>query len=80
MSDDFDRSEFGLHRCHLRVYHGLIFVCLCKDEPPDFDAQYDTFGEMLITFPAVPAAGGLGLALGAGVLALAGAIGIRRRK
>ncbi len=47
MPENFERSDYGLHRCHLRVFHGLIFVCLCKDEPPDFDARYGAFGDML---------------------------------
>jgi Rieske 2Fe-2S family protein len=47
MPDDFDRSTYGLHRCHVRVFHGLIFVCLSKDDPPDFDEQYAAFGSML---------------------------------
>lgn len=47
MPDNFDQSQYGLHRCHIRVFHGLIFVCLGKDDPPDFDAQYSAFGETL---------------------------------
>ena len=47
MPDDFDKKQFGLHRCHVRVFHGLIFVCLSKDAPPDFDAEYGEFGELL---------------------------------
>ncbi len=47
MPDDFDQSQYGLHRCHLRVFHGLIFVCLSKEDPPDFDTTYAEFDEML---------------------------------
>jgi phenylpropionate dioxygenase-like ring-hydroxylating dioxygenase large terminal subunit len=47
MPDGFDRSKFGLHKCHVKVFHGFIFVCLSKDTPPDFDEEYSEFGEML---------------------------------
>ncbi|MDE0756365.1 MAG: aromatic ring-hydroxylating dioxygenase subunit alpha [Woeseiaceae bacterium] len=47
MPDDFDQSQHGLHRCHLRIFHGLIFVCLSKENPPDFDTMYAEFDEML---------------------------------
>ena len=30
MPEDFDKSKHGLHRCHVRVFHGLIFVCLMR--------------------------------------------------
>jgi len=47
MQDDFDRSQFGLHKCHIKVFHGFIFICLSKDTPPDFDEEYSEFSEML---------------------------------
>jgi phenylpropionate dioxygenase-like ring-hydroxylating dioxygenase large terminal subunit len=47
MADDFDRSQFGLHKCHVKVFHGFIFICLSKETPPDFDKEYSEFGEML---------------------------------
>lgn len=37
MSDDFDKSAFSLHRCHVRVLEGLIFISLAE-EPPEFDS------------------------------------------
>jgi phenylpropionate dioxygenase-like ring-hydroxylating dioxygenase large terminal subunit len=47
MPDNFDRSQFGLNPCHVRVFHGFIFVCLSEGSPPDFDQEYSEFGEML---------------------------------
>ncbi len=35
MAEDFDKSPFGLHRAHVRVVEGLIFVSL-GGAPPDF--------------------------------------------
>ena len=43
MPDDFDKAENGLFACHIRVFHGLIFINLSEGEPVDFDA---TFGDM----------------------------------
>jgi phenylpropionate dioxygenase-like ring-hydroxylating dioxygenase large terminal subunit len=43
MPEDFSKQAHGLHRCHVRVFHGLIFINLSDAEPPDFDA---TFGEL----------------------------------
>ena len=37
MPDDFDRAEFPLHRCQVRVVEGLIFICLAESPPP-FDS------------------------------------------
>ncbi len=36
MSEDFDRSQYGLRPCHVRILEGLIFVCLAADDVPDF--------------------------------------------
>jgi len=36
MDDGFCRDEHGLHRCHVRVMEGFIFICLAES-PPDFD-------------------------------------------
>ena len=47
MPEEFDASAYTLHQCHIRLFHGLIFVCLAKGEPPDFEAQYGEFGELL---------------------------------
>jgi phenylpropionate dioxygenase-like ring-hydroxylating dioxygenase large terminal subunit len=35
MTDNFDRSSFGLHPCHVQVAEGLIFISLSQN-PPDF--------------------------------------------
>ena len=43
----FDRSKHNLHKCHVTVFHGLIFVCLAEDQPPDFTGEYAPFDEML---------------------------------
>jgi phenylpropionate dioxygenase-like ring-hydroxylating dioxygenase large terminal subunit len=43
MPDDFSRAQNGLHRCHVRVFHGFIFVNLTDGEPADFDS---TFGDL----------------------------------
>ena len=40
IAPDLDASEFGLHRCQVRVVEGLIFVCL-GDEPPGLDAALE---------------------------------------
>ena len=47
MSADFDKSKFGLHKCHIKVCYGLIFVCLSNDSPPEFDKEYEEFAEVL---------------------------------
>lgn len=47
MPADFDRSEFGLHPCHVKVFHGFIFICLSKNTPPDFEEEYSEFAEIL---------------------------------
>ena len=43
MPDDFDKADNGLFACHIRVFHGLIFLNMSEGEPVDFDT---TFGEM----------------------------------
>jgi phenylpropionate dioxygenase-like ring-hydroxylating dioxygenase large terminal subunit len=40
MPEDFNKAENGLHPCHVRVFHGLIFICMSEDEPEDFDATF----------------------------------------
>ncbi|MBT5434676.1 MAG: aromatic ring-hydroxylating dioxygenase subunit alpha [Alphaproteobacteria bacterium] len=34
MPEDFDKSEFPLHGCQVRVAHGLIFICLAEEGDP----------------------------------------------
>ncbi len=43
MPVDFAKEENGLHRCHVRVFNGFIFINLSEQEPVDFDA---TFGDL----------------------------------
>jgi phenylpropionate dioxygenase-like ring-hydroxylating dioxygenase large terminal subunit len=40
MPADFSKQANGLHRCHVRVFHGLIFINLSDEEPVDFDATF----------------------------------------
>jgi phenylpropionate dioxygenase-like ring-hydroxylating dioxygenase large terminal subunit len=40
MPADFSKQDNGLHRCHVRVFHGLIFINLSAERPPDFDAAF----------------------------------------
>ena len=34
MGEGFERRDYPLHRCGLRVWHGLIFVCLAPEDDP----------------------------------------------
>lgn len=47
MPDDFDKAENGLFACHVRVFHGLIFINLSEGEPDDFDATFGDMGPIL---------------------------------
>jgi phenylpropionate dioxygenase-like ring-hydroxylating dioxygenase large terminal subunit len=47
MPDDFDKAANGLHPCHIRVFHGLIFINLTEGEPDDFDATFGDMGPIL---------------------------------
>ncbi len=40
MPADFSKADHGLHRCHVRVFHGFVFVNLSEHEPVDFDASF----------------------------------------
>jgi phenylpropionate dioxygenase-like ring-hydroxylating dioxygenase large terminal subunit len=40
MPTDFSKRENGLHGCHVRVFHGFIFINLCRGTPVDFDACF----------------------------------------
>jgi phenylpropionate dioxygenase-like ring-hydroxylating dioxygenase large terminal subunit len=40
MPADFSKPDNGLHRCHIRVFHGFIFINLSDQAPPDFDAAF----------------------------------------
>ena len=43
MSDDFDTAEHSLHRCHLKIHHGLIFLNLSPGEEPEFVEEFAEF-------------------------------------
>jgi phenylpropionate dioxygenase-like ring-hydroxylating dioxygenase large terminal subunit len=43
MPADFSKKDNGLQRCHVRVFHGFIFINLSDEAPVDFDA---TFGDL----------------------------------
>lgn len=47
MPDDFDKAENSLFACHVRVFHGLIFINLSEDDPEDFDATFGDMGPIL---------------------------------
>ena len=40
MPADFSKQDNGLHRCHVRVFHGFIFINLSDEEPVDFDTTF----------------------------------------
>ena len=40
MPADFSKKDFGLHRCHIRVFHGLIFINLSDRAPVEFDTTF----------------------------------------
>ncbi len=40
MPEDFSKQNNGLNRCHVRVFHGFIFINLADGEPVDFDASF----------------------------------------
>ena len=47
MPKDFDKAENSLFACHVRVFHGLIFINLSEDAPDDFDATFGDMGPIL---------------------------------
>ena len=47
MPDDFDKADNGLFACHIRVFHGLIFLNMSEGEPADFDATFGDVGPIL---------------------------------
>ena len=47
MPDDFDKAENSLFACHIRVFHGLIFINMSEDAPEDFDATFGDMGPIL---------------------------------
>ena len=47
MPADFDKADNGLFACHIRVFHGLIFINMSEGEPDDFDATFGDMGAIL---------------------------------
>ncbi len=47
MPADFSKKDNGLHRCHVRVLHGFIFINLSDQTPVDFDAAFADLGPYL---------------------------------
>ena len=47
MPDDFNKAENGLLACHVRVFHGLVFINMSQDAPDDFDATFGDMGPIL---------------------------------
>ncbi len=47
MPEDFDKAENSLLACHIRVFHGLIFINMSEDDPVDFDATFAEMGPIL---------------------------------
>jgi phenylpropionate dioxygenase-like ring-hydroxylating dioxygenase large terminal subunit len=47
MPEDFDKAANGLHACHVREFHGFIFVNLSEDEPDDFDTTFGDFDPIM---------------------------------
>lgn len=47
MADDFDTADNGLFACHVRLFHGLIFINMSEDEPDDFEATFGDMGPIL---------------------------------
>jgi phenylpropionate dioxygenase-like ring-hydroxylating dioxygenase large terminal subunit len=47
MPADFSKKDNGLHRCHIRVFYGFIFINLSDQAPADFDAAFADLGPYL---------------------------------
>ena len=47
MPEDFNKADNGLFACHVRVFHGLIFINMSEDAPDDFDATFGDMGPIL---------------------------------
>jgi phenylpropionate dioxygenase-like ring-hydroxylating dioxygenase large terminal subunit len=47
MPVDFSKADNGLHRCHVRVFHGFIFINLTEGEPVDFADSFDDLAPYL---------------------------------
>jgi len=49
MGDGFDPADHGLFAVHVRVFHGLIFVCV-SDDPPPLDAGFAKLAPLVEPF------------------------------
>lgn len=47
MPEDFEPANNGLVPCHVRTFHGLIFISLAKGAPPDFEDFTNRFDDFL---------------------------------
>ena len=47
MSEEFDSGQYGLHRVHVQVLEGLVFLNLAREAPLEFDALYADYKPML---------------------------------
>ena len=43
MPEDFRPEAHGLHRCHIKLHHGFIFLNLSPEAAPEFDAEFAVF-------------------------------------
>lgn len=50
MPGSFNKEEYGLIPCHLRIFHGLMFVCVSRSEAPNFEDYAQRFHEFLEPF------------------------------
>ncbi len=52
MPEDFDKGKFPLHKCQVRVWHGLIFINMAAEDDPDV-APFDVMADDLERFVAL---------------------------
>jgi phenylpropionate dioxygenase-like ring-hydroxylating dioxygenase large terminal subunit len=50
MPEGFDKADYPLHRCHVRVFDGMIFINLAEGEPTDFDIIIKTLDPFVSHF------------------------------
>ena len=50
MPEGFDKADYSLHRCHVRVYEGMIFINLAAGEPTDFSVIVKTLDPFISHF------------------------------
>ena len=43
MPENFDANEFALHRCHLEIFEGLIFLNLSPTVPPSVEMLFGSY-------------------------------------